>query len=122
MKQIALSEIKDDLSRFLREASEQIVITRHGCPAGILVGFASEDDWLDYRREHDPGFLDLIASARASIQAGRGVRIEDLNGALQKAEAPGRAPQLTGAAVTPAASDPPPSRPPRSRRASRADR
>ena len=123
MKQIALSEIKDDLSRFLREAaSEQIVITRHGRPAGILVGFASEDDWLDYRLEHDPGFLDRIASARASIQAGRGVRIEDLNTVLQKTEAPNHALQRTGAAVTPAASGPPPSRPPRSGRASRAGR
>ena len=89
MKQIALSEIKDDLSRFLREAaSEQIVITRHGRPAGLLVGFASEDDWLDYRMEHDPGFLDRIASARASIQAGRGVRLEDLNTVFQKAKRP----------------------------------
>lgn len=89
MKQIALSEIKDDFSRFLREASsEQIVITRHGRPAGILVGFASEDDWLDYRLEHDPAFLERITRARASIQTGRGVRIEDLNAALQKAETP----------------------------------
>ena len=47
MKQIALSEIKDNLPHFLREAaSEQIVITRHGRPAGILVGFATEDEWL----------------------------------------------------------------------------
>ena len=66
MKQIALSEIKDDLSRFLREA---IVITRHGKPAGVLLGFASEDDWLDYRLEHDPRFLQRIESARASIRA-----------------------------------------------------
>ena len=124
MKQIALSEIKDDLSRFLREAaSEQIVITRHGRPAGILVGFATEDDWLDYRLEHDPGFLDRIASARASIQAGRGVRLEDLNAVLQKAATPNHALQRTGAAVTAAASAPPPSpTPPRSRRASRAGR
>ena len=79
MKKIALSEIKDDLSRFLRKAeSEEIVITRHGRPAGVLVGFASEDDWLEYRVEHDPGFLDRIARARASIGAGLGVRLEDL--------------------------------------------
>jgi prevent-host-death family protein len=85
MKQIALSEIKDDFSRFLREASgEQIIITRHGRPAGILVGFASEDDWLDYRIEHDAGFLDRIAAARASIRAGYGVKIEDLEAALKK--------------------------------------
>ena len=35
MKKVPLSEIKDDLSRFLREAEKQeIVITRHGKPAG----------------------------------------------------------------------------------------
>jgi prevent-host-death family protein len=85
MKQIALSEIKDDFSRFLREAAaEQIVITRHGRPAGILVGFASEDDWLDYRIENDPGFLERIAAARTSIQGGHGVKIEDLEAALKK--------------------------------------
>ena len=124
MKQIALSEIKDDLSRFLREAaSEQIVITRHGRPAGILVGFASEDDWLDYRLEHDPGFLDRIASARASIQAGRGVRIEDLDAALQKAEAPNHALPRPGPRVKGPASGPPPlPTSPRRRRAARASR
>ena len=44
------AEVKDDLSRFLRlAASEEIVITRHGKPAGVLIGFESEEDWLDYR-------------------------------------------------------------------------
>lgn len=79
MKQIALSEIKDDLSRFLREAeSERIVITRHGKPAGVLVGFATEDDWLEYRLENDPRFLSRIENARAEIAAGRGVRLEEV--------------------------------------------
>ncbi len=79
MKQVALSEIKDDLSKYLRLAeSEEIVITRHGKPAGLLVGFASEDDWLDYRLEHDPRFLERIAQARASLHAGKGVKLEDL--------------------------------------------
>src|SRR5262245_33222312 len=41
---------KDDLSRYLRQAAkEEIVITRHGKAAGVLIGFASEDDWFDYR-------------------------------------------------------------------------
>ena len=85
MRQIALSEIKDDLSRFLHEAeSEQIVITRHGKPAGVLVGFASEDDWLDYRLEHDARFLERITTARANIQAGRGVRLKDLAATLKR--------------------------------------
>ena len=42
MKEIALSEVKDDLSKYLRQAAKEgIVITRHGKPAGILIGFAS---------------------------------------------------------------------------------
>jgi prevent-host-death family protein len=79
IKEVALSEIKDDLSRFLRLAErEEIVITRHGKPAGVLIGFASEDDWFDYRLENDPRFLKRIERARASIRAGRGVRLEEL--------------------------------------------
>ena len=79
MKRIPLSEIKGDLSRFLREAeSEEIVITRDGKPAGVLIGFGSEEDWLDYRLENDPRFLHRIEQARKSLRAGRGVRIEDV--------------------------------------------
>jgi prevent-host-death family protein len=44
VKEVPLCEIKDDLSRYLREAEEQeIVITRHGKPAGALIGFQTED-------------------------------------------------------------------------------
>jgi prevent-host-death family protein len=79
MKKFALSKVKDDLSRFLRLAeAEEIVITRHGKPAAVLIGFKSEDDWFDYRLENDPRFLNRIAQARASIRAGRGVRLEEL--------------------------------------------
>jgi prevent-host-death family protein len=79
MKEVALSEMKDDLSRYLRQAvKEEIVITRHGKAAGVLIGFDSEDDWFDYRLENDPRFLDRIATARASLRAGRGVLLEDL--------------------------------------------
>ena len=79
MKKAALSEVKDDLSRYLRLAEkEEIVITRHGKPAGILIGFESEDDWFDYRLENDPSFLARVEAARASLRAGRGVRLEDV--------------------------------------------
>src|SRR5438105_6902099 len=84
MKQVALSEIKDDLSRYLRLAeNEEIVITKHGKPAGILVGFASEDDWFDYKLEHDPRFLQRIARARESLRAGKGVKLEDFEVAVR---------------------------------------
>jgi prevent-host-death family protein len=79
MRQVALSDIKDDLSKYLRLAeNEEIVITRHGKPAGLLVGFASEDDWFEYRLQNDPRFLERIARARASLEAGKGVKLEDL--------------------------------------------
>jgi len=79
VKQVPLSDVKDDLSRYLREAEKQeIVITRHGKPAGVLIGFASEDDWFDYRLESDPRFLARIERARASLRAGRGIRLQDV--------------------------------------------
>jgi prevent-host-death family protein len=79
LKEVPLSEIKDDLSRFLREAeTTEIVITRHGKPAGVLIGFETEDDWFDYRLEHDPRFLQRVESARTSLRAGRGVKLEDI--------------------------------------------
>ena len=80
LRQVPLSELKDDLSRFLREAAKRdIVITRHGKPAGVLIGFGSEDDWFDYRLENDPRFLRRIEQARESLRAGRGVKLEDLD-------------------------------------------
>ncbi len=79
MKKIALTEVKDDLSKFLRLAEkEEIIITRHGKPAGVLVGFSSDDDWFDYRLENDPRFLNRIAKARKSLLNGKGVRLEDV--------------------------------------------
>jgi len=79
VKEVPLCEIKDDLSRYLREAeTQEIVITRHGKPAGVLIGFESEEDWFDYRLEHDARFLSRIEQARNSLRAGRGVRLEDV--------------------------------------------
>ena len=74
VREVPLSQIKDDLSRYLRAAEKQeIVITRHGRPAGVLIGFQSEDDWIDYRLENDPRFLRRVEQARKGLRAGRGV-------------------------------------------------
>ncbi len=79
MKRVAVHEMKDELSRYLRQAEkEEIVITRHGKPVGVLIGFASEDDWFDYRLQNDPRFQRRIARARRSIAAGKGVGLEDV--------------------------------------------
>jgi prevent-host-death family protein len=78
MKHVALSAVKDELSRYLRIAErEEVVITRHGKPAGVLIGFKSEEEWFEYRLQNDPRFLARIEAARRSLREGRGVRFED---------------------------------------------
>lgn len=85
MKKVPLSDVKDDLSRYLHVAErEEVVITRHGKPAGVLIGFKSEDEWFEYRLENDPRFLARVRSARESIRAGKGTRLEDLDKKKQK--------------------------------------
>jgi prevent-host-death family protein len=79
MIRVSLSEVKDRLSEYLRLAeTDEVIITRHGKPAGVLVGFATEEDWFDYRLENDPRFLARVAAARQSLSEGQEVRIEDL--------------------------------------------
>jgi prevent-host-death family protein len=81
LKQVPLSKLRGDLSHLLREAEKgEIVITRRGRPAGVLIGFASEDDWFEYQFENDPRFLRGVARARASLRAGLGVKLEDIDG------------------------------------------
>ena len=77
MKKAPLTKVKNDLSRHLRLAEEEeVVITRHGKPAGVLIGFESEDNWFEYRLERDPRFLRRIEMARQSLRSGAGVRLE----------------------------------------------
>jgi len=101
MKKVALSVVKDDLSKFLRMAeNEEIIITRHGKPSGVLVGFESDEDWFEYLLENDPRFLHRIEKARASIKAGKGVRLEEVaikgeglhNQRVQRTATPGTPP------------------------------
>ena len=79
MKKVPVNVVKDELSRYLREVEEEeIVITRHGKPTGVLIGFASEDEWFEYRLEKDPRFLARIARARRSIASGKRIALDDL--------------------------------------------
>ena len=78
-REVALAAVKDDFSKYLRLAAEdEIVITRHGRPAGILIGFASDEDWFDYRLEHHPEFLSRIEEARAALRAGKGIPLREI--------------------------------------------
>jgi prevent-host-death family protein len=76
----SIAEVKDDFSRYLRAAAkEEVIITRHGQPAGVLIGFESEDDWFEYRLERDPTFLAQISQARAALRRGQGVLLENVD-------------------------------------------
>jgi hypothetical protein len=44
----------------------------------VPVRLARKEDHSEYRVENDPRFLRRIEQARASLQAGRGVRLEDI--------------------------------------------
>ena len=44
----------------------------------LAIGFATEEDWFDYRLEHHPEFLRRIVEARIAIRAGQGVPLRDL--------------------------------------------
>jgi len=80
MKRVPLSTVRDRLGCFLHDAErEDIVIMRRGRPAGVLIGFASEEDWADFQLEHDPRFAPRIDAARESLRAGRGVKLEDVD-------------------------------------------
>jgi prevent-host-death family protein len=73
VRRVPLSEIKDDLSRFLHEAEgEEIVITRNGKPAGVLIGFGSEDEWLKISARKRPAVSRAKELARGARRQDRG--------------------------------------------------
>ena len=79
MKTHTMAEAKNDICRIIREAEKDgVLITRHGRPAALVIGFHDEDDWLDYRLEHDAKFLRRIAKARKDILGGRFAPLEHL--------------------------------------------
>ena len=79
MKTHTITEAKNDICSIIREAEkEEILITRHGKPAAVMIGFRNEDDWFDYKLEHDENFLRKIAKARKEIRDGRFVTLDEL--------------------------------------------
>ncbi|MBI4558090.1 MAG: type II toxin-antitoxin system Phd/YefM family antitoxin [Candidatus Hydrogenedentes bacterium] len=79
MKKRTMTDAKNDICAIIREAEkEEVLITRHGKPAAVVIGFRDEDDWFDYRLEHDEKFLRRIARARAEIRKGQFVRLDEL--------------------------------------------
>jgi prevent-host-death family protein len=79
MKTHTMTEAKNDICTIIREAEkDDVLITRHGKPAAVVIGFRDEDEWFDYKLEHDEKFLRKIAEARAQVRRGRFVELDDL--------------------------------------------
>ena len=75
----ALSELKDHLSSYVKKAAKQeIIITNHGKPVGVLKGFASEEEYLEYRLLNDPRFQKLVQRSRGQARKGKVTKLEDL--------------------------------------------
>lgn len=57
-----------NLSGYLRKAAKgEVVITRLRKPAGVLIGFESEEEWFEYRLENDPRFLRPGIASRLGV-------------------------------------------------------
>ena len=79
MIKVPLSKVKDNFSEFIKKAGkEEVVITIHGRPAAVIIGFEDEDDWLEYRLLKDEKFLARVAESRQQYQAGRYKTLEEL--------------------------------------------
>jgi len=81
MKTHTMTEAKNDICSIIREAEkDRVLITRHGRPAAVVIGFHDEDEWFEYKLEHDEKFLRRIAKARKEIREGHFVTLDDLPG------------------------------------------
>ena len=79
MIKVPLSKVKDKFSEFIKKAGkEEVIVTIHGRPAAVILGFESEDDWLEYRLLRDEKFLNRIAESRRQYRAGKFKKVDEL--------------------------------------------
>ncbi len=80
MIKVPLSKAKENFSEFIKRAGkEEVVVTIHGRPAAVIIGFEGEDDWLEYRLLKDETFLERVAQARQQYQEGKHTVLEELS-------------------------------------------
>lgn len=76
---IPLSRVKDNFSEVIRKAGrEEVLVTIHGRPAAVIIGFEDEDDWLEYRLLKDEKFLAYVSESRQQYKEGRYKTLEEL--------------------------------------------
>jgi prevent-host-death family protein len=77
---VPLSVVKDNFSEYIKKAGkEEVVVTIHGRPAAVIIGFEDEDDWLEYRLLRDEQFLARITEARQQYLEGKYKTLDELS-------------------------------------------
>ena len=80
MTKAPLSRVKDNFSQFIKRAGkEEIVITIHGRPAAVIIGFTDEDAWLEYRLLRDERLLARVSQSRRQYKKGKYKTLEELS-------------------------------------------
>lgn len=80
MIKVPLSKVKDNFSEIIKMAGkEEIIVTIHGRPAAVIIGFEDEDDWLEYRLLKDEKFLARVSEARQQYIEGNYKTLEELS-------------------------------------------
>jgi prevent-host-death family protein len=76
---VPLSKAKLKLSEFIRKAGkDEVIVTVHGRPAAVIIGFEDEDDWLEYRLLQDERFLRRISDSRRQYAQGNYKSLDEL--------------------------------------------
>ena len=72
MIRVPLSKAKDNFSDIIKKArKDEVVITVHGQPAAVIIGFEDDEDWLEYRLLRDEKFLARVAESRRQYREGK---------------------------------------------------
>ena len=80
MIKVPLSKLKENFSDFIKRAGkEEVVVTIHGRPAAVIIGFEDEDDWLEYRLLTDERFLTRVSESRRQYRENRYKTLDQLD-------------------------------------------
>ncbi|MBI1748559.1 MAG: type II toxin-antitoxin system Phd/YefM family antitoxin [Acidobacteria bacterium] len=79
MIKVPLSKVKDNFSEFVKKAGkDEVVVTNHGRPVAVIIGFEDDDDWLEYRLLKDDRFLTRVSQSRQQYKEGKYKTLEEV--------------------------------------------
>lgn len=80
MIKVPVSKVKNNFSEFIKKAGkDEVIVTIHGRPAAAIIGFESEDDWLEYRLLNDESFVARVCESRQQYREGKYKTLQGLS-------------------------------------------